>query len=140
MQTPPKSIDPYRGDLNNLAKWGNIKDWKDSNDFEPTGELKTQRRLTLLDQCIFNMIDPDEVAKKYGLGRKFIQRWAQESGRQLPTVHQFQLFKDAKTTLGDQIDTFTRCEEKCMDLFEQLDLAGLIEHIKACHITTSMII
>ena len=132
------------GDGDNLAKWGNIKDWKDSNDF---GELKTQKtalqkRLTILNQCIFNMIDPDEVAKKYDLGelgRKSIESWAQEAGRQLPTFRQFQLFKDAKTILGHPLDKFMRCE-KCMDPFEQLDLAVLIEHIKTCHITTSMTI
>ena len=132
------------GDGDNLAKWGNIKDWKDSNDF---GELKTQKtalqkRLTILNQCIFNMIDPDEVAKKYDLGelgRKSIESWAQEAGRQLPTFRQFQLFKDAKTILGHPLDKFIRCE-KCMDPFEQLDLAVLIEHIKTCHITTSMTI
>ena len=132
------------GDGDNLAKWGNIKDWKDSNDF---GELKTQKtalqkRLTILNQCIFNMIDPDEVAKKYDLGelgRKSIETWAQEAGRQLPTFCQFQLFKDAKIILGHPLDKFIRCE-KCMDPFEQLDLAVLIEHIKTCHITTSMTI
>ena len=138
------------GDGDNLAKWGNIKDWKDSNDF---GELKTQKtalqkrllkytRATILNQCIFNMIDPDEVAKKYDLGelgRKSIESWAQEAGRQLPTFRQFQLFKDAKTILGHPLDKFMRCE-KCMDPFEQLDLAVLMEHIKTCHITTSMII
>ena len=128
-----------KGDGHNLAKWGNIKDWKDSNDFTTTGELKTQIRLKILDQCIFNMIDPDEVAKKYGVGRKSIQSWAQEAGRQLPTFRQFQLFKDAKAILGHPLDTFIRCE-KCMDPFEQLDLAVLIEHIKTSHITTSMII
>ena len=132
------------GDGDNLAKWGNIKDWKDSNDF---GELKTQKtalqkRLTILNQCIFNMIDPDEVAKKYDLGelgRKSIESWAQEAGRQLPTFRQFQLFKDAKKILGHPLDKFIRCE-KCMDPFEQLDMAALIEHIKTCHITTSMTI
>ena len=132
------------GDGDNLAKWGNIKDWKDSNDF---GELKTQKtalqkRLTILNQCIFNMIDPDEVAKKYDLGelgRKSIESWAQEAGRQLPTFRQFQLFKDAKTILGHPLDKFMRCE-KCMDPFEQLDMAALIEHIKTCHITTRMTI
>ena len=132
------------GDGDNLAKWGNIKDWKDSNDF---GELKTQKtalqkRLTILNQCIFNMIDPDEVAKKYDLGelgRKSIENWAQEAGRQLPTFRQFQLFKDAKTILGHPLDKFMRCE-KCMDPFEQLDMAALIEHIKTCHITTRMTI
>ena len=136
MQTPPKAIE-NKGDWHNLAKWGNIKDWKDTNPFTLTGELKTQ----FLDQCISNMIDPVEVAKKFefGVGRKSIQRWAQEAGRQLPTFRQFQLFKDAKTILGHPLDTFIRCE-KCIDPFEQLDLAVLIEHIKTCHITTSMTI
>ena len=133
MQTPYK-VKENKGDWQNLAKWG-----FHSNDFAPSGKLKIQKKLTILDQCIFNMIDPYEVAKKYGVSRKSIQSWAHESGRQLPTYDQFQLFKDAKARLGDPLDTFTRCE-KCMDPFEKLDLFALIEHIKTSHITTSMII